>query len=95
MLVLNGMCRLLKAFFTFFNTMENFKQGYALKFLADDAAGFCCAMLKSGRFDAGWDSLLFFIQESINTGSKEVALAAIAALHTVVLSHAAKVKFES
>ncbi|KAJ7563609.1 hypothetical protein O6H91_03G117100 [Diphasiastrum complanatum] len=58
-LVLNGMSRLLKLYFNFFQTLENFK--------------------------TGWDSLLRFIQESVIYGSKEVALAAISSLQTVLI----------
>eukprot|EP01018_Ginkgo_biloba_P023241 Gb_33881 [translate_table: standard] len=63
-LVLGGMSRLLRPFFLFLQTLNNFQKG--------------------------WDSLLFFIQESILNGSKEVALAAINCLQTVLLAHCSK-----
>lgn len=45
--------------------------------------------------DAGWESLLEFLRESILDGSKEVSLAAIASMHAVLISHSVKVTFES
>ena len=42
-------------------------------------------------FNAGWESLLLFVKNSILNGSKEVALAAINCLQTTVVSHSAKV----
>ncbi|KAH9318494.1 hypothetical protein KI387_020263, partial [Taxus chinensis] len=41
-------------------------------------------------FARGWESLLIFIQESILSGSKEVALAAVNCLQTVLLAHCLK-----
>lgn len=41
--------------------------------------------------DAGWESLLHFVKNSILNGSKEVSLAAINCLQTTVLSHSTKV----
>ncbi|XP_057816566.2 uncharacterized protein LOC131029908 isoform X2 [Cryptomeria japonica] len=63
-LVLGGMSRLLRPFFPFLRTLDN--------------------------FTTGWESLLIFIQESILGGSKEVALAAINCLQTVLLAHCSK-----
>lgn len=63
-LVLGGMSRLLRPFFPFLRTLDN--------------------------FTTSWESLLIFIQESILDGSKEVALAAINCLQTVLLAHCSK-----
>ncbi|OVA15488.1 protein of unknown function DUF1981 [Macleaya cordata] len=42
------------------------------------------------NFWTGWESLLLFVRNSILNGSKEVALAAISCLQTIVLSHSPK-----
>ncbi|XP_020589215.1 protein MON2 homolog isoform X4 [Phalaenopsis equestris] len=42
------------------------------------------------KFSAGWELLLRFIEDSILNGSKEVAVAAISCLQTVVSSHCSK-----
>ncbi|XP_020274026.1 protein MON2 homolog isoform X2 [Asparagus officinalis] len=42
------------------------------------------------NFSAGWDHLLNFIKDSILNGSKEVGLAAISCLQTIVSSHCPK-----
>ncbi|XP_042513144.1 protein MON2 homolog isoform X2 [Macadamia integrifolia] len=42
------------------------------------------------NFWSGWESLLVFVRNSILNGSKEVALAAINCLQTIVLSHSPK-----
>ncbi|XP_043691175.1 protein MON2 homolog isoform X2 [Telopea speciosissima] len=42
------------------------------------------------NFWSGWESLLVFVRNSILNGSKEVALAAVNCLQTIVLSHSPK-----
>lgn len=41
---------------------------------------------------AGWSGLLQFVEESVLTGNREVALAALALLQTVPLTHASKAR---
>lgn len=65
-LVLGGITRLLRSFFPFLQSLNN--------------------------FSAGWKILLRFIEDSILNGSKEVAIAAINCLQTVVTSHCPKGK---
>lgn len=45
--------------------------------------------------DPGWQSLLHVVKNSILSGSKEVALAAINCLQSTVLSHSPKVNVVS
>ncbi|GAB4855419.1 hypothetical protein Ancab_024046 [Ancistrocladus abbreviatus] len=42
------------------------------------------------NFWSGWQSLLIFVRNSISSGSKEVALAAINCLQTTIISHSLK-----
>ncbi|KAL8528032.1 hypothetical protein ACS0TY_005737 [Phlomoides rotata] len=42
------------------------------------------------NFESGWESLLVFVKNSIFNGSKEVALAAINCLQSIVVSHSPK-----
>ncbi|KAL0926436.1 hypothetical protein M5K25_002670 [Dendrobium thyrsiflorum] len=63
-LVLGGITRLLRSFFPFLQSLNN--------------------------FSAGWEILLRFNEDSILNGSKEVAVAAISCLQTVVSSHCSK-----
>lgn len=63
-LVLGGITRLLRSFFPFLQSLNN--------------------------FSAGWELLIRFIEDCILNGSKEVAVAAISCLQTVVSSHCSK-----
>ncbi|XP_010923723.2 uncharacterized protein [Elaeis guineensis] len=63
-LVLGGIARLLRSFFPFLQSLNN--------------------------FSVGWGLLLDFVKNSILNGSKEVALAAISCLQTVVNYHCPK-----
>ncbi|EHA8586981.1 protein MON2 [Cocos nucifera] len=63
-LVLGGIARLLRSFFPFLQSLNN--------------------------FSVGWGLLLDFVKNSILNGSKEVALAAISCLQTVVSYHCPK-----
>ncbi|XP_020087242.1 protein MON2 homolog isoform X3 [Ananas comosus] len=67
-LVLGGITRLLRSFFPFLQSLNN--------------------------FSTGWELLLNFVKNSILNGSKEVALAAIGCLQTVVISHCPKGNLE-
>lgn len=92
-LVLGGIARLLRSFFPFLSSLNNFWSGMAIiRFLICVCnLEFFPDLLEMSLISAGWESLLLFVKDSIFNGSKEVSLAAINCLQTTVLGHCSKV----
>lgn len=95
--MLGGIARILRSFFPFLRSLDNFWSG-RLQWIYD-VSGIVISNIEcqSHKFTldvlpmAGWESLLLFVKNSILNGSKEVAIAAINCLLTPVLSHSSKV----
>lgn len=94
MLVLGGIARILRSFFPFLRSLENFQSGkfhnpliyrclYLERTFSVITEEFCAYV--------GWQTLLLFVRNSIFNGSKEVALAAVNCLQSTIVSHSPKV----
>ncbi|CAI5510954.1 unnamed protein product, partial [Closterium sp. Naga37s-1] len=106
-MALNGLARLIRAFFPLLHTMDNFREAskaasfismfsftllHQLSLCSSQTASPCpLPHPPDAMVEAVWGALLQFVEEGVLTGSREVSSAAASTLQTIMLTHATKV----